>query len=254
MKITAFNSSPRAQHSNTHRIVAAFLEGCHDAGAETENIFLARKKIRPCLGCFDCWSVTPGKCILKDDMDELIEKVMSSDIVVLATPLYVDNVSGIMKNFLDRLIPIVMPYFEQDQNGETRHTRRYEKYPRLVAISNCGFPEQSHFQTLKLIFRRMARNLHTELIGEIYRSQGELLKSDHPVIKPKLKTYFDLVREAGRQIVMQGYITDDLQQKLEEPFIPNSYYSRGANKSWDELIAGRKHFLIRSPNHPEGEE
>ena len=251
MKITAFNSSPRAQHSNTHKIVQAFLYGCQQAGAETENIFLAQKKIHYCLGCFDCWSVSPGQCIIKDDMHELTEKLMTSDIVVLATPLYVDNVSGIMKNFLDRLIPIVMPHFEQDEHGETRHKRRFDKYPKFVAISNCGFPEQSHFQTLKLLFRRMARNLHTELIGEIYRGQGELLKSDHPAIKIRLKQYYALVQQAGYQIVKQGSISQELQEKLENPLIPKAFYNRGANKSWDELIAKKQHFPIRSPGHPD---
>ncbi len=251
MKITIFNSSPRAEHSNTHRIVKAFLKGCQKAGAETENIFLARKKIKNCLGCFDCWTIKPGQCIIKDDMRVLTDKVMASDIVVLATPLYVDNVSGIMKNFLDRLIPIVMPHFEKDPYGETRHKRRFNKYPKFVAISNCGFPEQSHFQTLKLIFRRMARNLHTELIGEIYRGQGELLKSDHPAVKLRLKQYFALVEEAGYQIVTKGYISQDLQEKLEKPLIPASFYNRGANKSWDDLIEKKEHFPIRSPGHPD---
>lgn len=249
MKITAFNASPRAQHSNTHRMVSAFLKGCQQAGAETENIFLAKKKIHYCLGCFDCWTITPGQCIIKDDMTELTDKLMSSDIVVLATPLYVDNVSGIMKNFLDRLIPIVMPYFDKDPQGETRHKPRFERYPKFVVISNCGFPEQSHFQTLKLIFRRMARNLHTQVIGKIYRGQGELLKSDHPALRPILKQYFRNIEQAGTQIVTQGYIDDDLQKKLEKPLIPNGLYNRGANKSWDELIEKKAHFPIRTPDN-----
>ncbi len=232
MKITAFNGSPRGKAGNTHIIVEEFLKGAEEAGAETENILLNKKKIRECIGCFDCWTKTPGECIIKDDMDELMEKFVSSDIVVMASPLYTDNVSGLMKIFMDRMIPIIEPYFVRDENGETRHKKRYEKYPKIAVISNCGFPEQSHFQVLKLFFRRVARNLHTEVIGEIYRGEGEILKNENPLIKPFIKKYLYFVKKAGEEIVKNGKISEEIQKKLERPIIPYRLYFSGANKSW----------------------
>ena len=234
MRITAFNGSPKGKRSNTNIIVEKFLEGAREEGAETENIFLFKKKIRPCIGCFDCWSKTPGKCIIRDDMDELVEKFISSDIVVMATPLYVDNVSSTMKLFMDRLIPIVEPFFEKDEFGETRHKKRYEKYPKIVVISNCGFPEQTHFQVLKLLFRRVARNMHSEVIGEIYRGEGEILQFEAPIIKPFIKKYLKYVKIAGKEIVKDMGISEETQKKLEKPIIPYKFYFNGANKSWDK--------------------
>ena len=105
VRITAFNGSPRGERSNTHKIVAEFLKGAEEASAEVENIFLVDREIGHCTGCFGCWIKTPGNCVIKDDMDSLRENFMGSDIVVMATPVYVDGVSGIMKTFMDRMIP-----------------------------------------------------------------------------------------------------------------------------------------------------
>ena len=91
MKMVAFNGSPRAENGNTHVIVEAFLEGASKAGAEVENIFLAHKEIKPCRGCLACWLKTPGYCVTDDDMAELLEKFGSCDVVIFATPLYVEN-------------------------------------------------------------------------------------------------------------------------------------------------------------------
>ena len=135
MKITAFNGSPRGGRGNTNVMVEEFLAGAKDAGAEVESIQLADKKINHCIGCFACWIKTPGECCHDDDQAELLKKFIGSDIVVLATPLYVDNVTGIMKDFLDRLIPILDPHFTVDEHGETTHVERYEEYPEFVVIT-----------------------------------------------------------------------------------------------------------------------
>ena len=137
MKITAFNGSPKAERGNTHVMVAAFLEGAAKAGAETENVLLARKKIGHCIGCFTCWTKTPGKCVIKDDMEDLLKKYMGSDIAIMASPLYVDHVTGIMKDFMDRMLPLVCPQFEMGDAGQTRHVSRFSKYPSIIYMSTA---------------------------------------------------------------------------------------------------------------------
>ena len=235
MKMVAFNGSPRAEKGNTHVIVEAFLKGAATAGAEVENIFLARKEINPCRGCLACWLKTPGHCVTNDDMAELLEKFSSCDVVVFATPLYVDNVTGLMKNFMDRFMPGADPHFSKDKNGECRHNATI-KPPKFVVISNCGFPEISHFQVLKLLFKRVARNFNTEVIGEIYRSGGALL-ADHPVVlKPLIYRYKQLVRKAGQQIVNNGRISEELQMLLEKPLLPKHVYIEQANRYFDREL------------------
>ena len=237
MKITVFNGSPRGVKSNTHFMVKEFLSGAQSAGAETENIFLIKQKIGLCMGCFDCWTKTPGVCIQKDDMQKLLEKFISSDIVVFAFPLYVDNVSGLMKLFMDRMIPILDPHFELDENGEVYHKKRYGKYPLIVVISNCGFPEQTNFQVVHLLFKRIARNMHSKVIAEIYRGGGEILHNDIVFLKPLINKYKKILRKAGTEIVSRLQLSEKTVAELEKPIIPHKHYIKGGNRHWDKLLS-----------------
>lgn len=237
MKVTIFNGSPRGKKGNTHVMVKEFSKGAGRAGAEVENIFLMKKKIRPCRGCFTCWIKTPGKCVIKDDMAELNKKFCESDIVVFATPVYVDNVTGIMKNFMDRLIAGLDPHFEKDECGECVHISRSEKQAKLVVISNCGFPEQSHFQVLELLFRRVARNMRSEVIGEIYRSGGGILKEAPIIFKPIVREYKKLLQTAGMEIVEKQRLSEETRLKLERPLLSDEQYISAANERLDALLA-----------------
>ena len=243
MKITVFNGSPKAERGNTHVIAEAFLEGAREAGAEVETVFIAKKKIKPCTGCYTCWMKTPGKCAHQDDMEELIGKFISSDIVVFATPLYVDNVTGLMKNFMDRLIPIGDPHWEKDENGECRHLMRNRKPGKIAVISNCGFPQQSHFQVIRLYYRRVARNIHAELIAEVYRDGGALLTTSTKELLPLVARYKKLVERAGRETVESSRLSPETIAKLEEPLLPSPTYVedfvRFANKRVDDILAKR---------------
>jgi multimeric flavodoxin WrbA len=237
MKVTIFNGSPRGKKGNTHLMVKEFSKGAELGRAEVENVFLAKKKIRPCRGCFTCWIKKPGQCVIKDDMAELIQKFGESDIVVFATPVYVDNVTGIMKNFMDRLIAGLDPHFEKDKGGECVHISRSEKQPKLVVISNCGFPEQSHFQVLELLFRRVARNMRSEVIGEIYRSGGGILREAPLILKPAISKYKKLLQTAGMEIVEKQRLSEETRLKLERPFVPDEQYIAASNERFDVLLA-----------------
>ena len=74
MKVLVLNGSPKAERSNTLNITKAFLKG-FPADTEVEQVNLYKKDIKPCLGCFSCWSRTPGQCVIKDDMQDIYEKI-----------------------------------------------------------------------------------------------------------------------------------------------------------------------------------
>ncbi|MFH1845985.1 MAG: flavodoxin family protein [Candidatus Omnitrophota bacterium] len=236
MKIIAFNGSPRGKKGNTYIMVESFLKGADEAGAQVEQVLLAEKKISHCRGCFRCWVKTPGRCVIDDDMKMLLPQIKGTDIIVFATPLYVDNVTGLMKNFMDRILPLGDPHLVKDEKGECRHPARYGKTPKIAVISNCGFPEQSQFTVLQLLFKRVARNMHSEVIAEIYCGEGELLKQSNPKLKPILDKYKDVLRRAGREVVEQAKLSEETIEDLKRPLVPRDEYISVANEFFDRLL------------------
>jgi multimeric flavodoxin WrbA len=237
MKITVFSGSHKGREGNTLIMVEEFLKGAEEAGAETENIILAEKNIEYCKGKFECLLKTPGKCTIRDDMDDLLPRFLASDIVVFACPVYFDNVPAIMKNFIDRLSPVLLPHFEEDEKGEYRHAKRYEKFPEIVVISNAGLPGQTNFEVESLFFRRLARTFHTELIAEIYRGEGEIFRGkDNIMLKPLLGKYKKLLRCAGKEIVENQALSEKTIKELEKPIVPPSLYIMFGNEEWDRML------------------
>lgn len=237
MKVIAINGSPKGQSSNTNIMVNAFLAGAEEAGAKTDNIFLAEKNINHCRGCFSCWLNEEKKCVIKDDMEEVLGGLLGVDILVLASPLYFDNISGILKTFMDRSIVGADPHFDKDANGECRHFKLPDvPSPKLVMISNCGFPERSHFQVISHWIKRAALNMHTEVIGEIYATQGGLLSTDIEGLRPVINNYLSYLKKAGQEIAIKMKISEETNKVLEQNFVPEEIYIREANLYFDSLL------------------
>ncbi|MDP4117009.1 MAG: flavodoxin family protein [Bacteroidota bacterium] len=98
--ILILSSSPR-KGGNSDLLCDRFMQGAQTAGHNTEKIFLKNKKINYCTGCGTCLN---GKksCPQKDDMAEVLEKMVAADVIVMATPVYFYTMCGQMKTFIDR--------------------------------------------------------------------------------------------------------------------------------------------------------
>lgn len=102
-KVLIISSSPR-KNGNSDRMCREFEKGAVEAGNEVCYVRLAEKNIGYCIGCYACQN--DGKCFKNDDMQELQEKVLAADVLVLATPVYFYSMSAQLKTFIDRLTPI----------------------------------------------------------------------------------------------------------------------------------------------------
>jgi multimeric flavodoxin WrbA len=101
MKILAIHGSPRTIRSTTRILANHVLEGAAEAGAETEMIDLCDLRITPCTACEGC--SFNGICVFEDDLPLIVERMRGADGIVFASPVYIDNVTGQMKVFFDRL-------------------------------------------------------------------------------------------------------------------------------------------------------
>ena len=102
-KVLILSTSPR-RNSNSEALAQAFARGAAEGGNEVELVAMREKELRFCRGCFACQKT--GKCVLRDDMGEIVPKMEQADVLVFATPIYYYEMSGQMKTLLDRGNPL----------------------------------------------------------------------------------------------------------------------------------------------------
>jgi putative sterol carrier protein len=213
-----------------------------DGGIEPEILFLKDYKINPCIGCYTCWSKTPGVCIHKDDMASLLDKLKAVDLVIYAQPLYVFTVPGITKNFLDRQIPLLEPFLIERPDGSTGHPNRYkdDNRGRMLLFSVCGFPEKDHFKAMVEMFRLMSRAGGRPLIGEILRPSSESMRFGERM-GGNYEMAMDALYRAGKEVTSQGYVSTATEDVISSPFLPDVHSFRAlGNRFWNTWIEYEK--------------
>lgn len=133
--ILGVNGSPR-KNGDTVKFLKRILKSAEKTGGKTLLIHLIEKNIKPCLGCY---SISPKRCrfpcIQKDDMVEIYKLLLKSDGIVLGSPAYWYNVTGLMKNFLDRLSSL-------ENNG---FLLKGKVIGSVVSAEESGGEEASHY-------------------------------------------------------------------------------------------------------------
>lgn len=100
-KVIIISSSPR-KGGNSDILCDEFQKGAQEAGHDIEKIFLKDKKINYCSGCGFCNTNNYTACSQKDDMNEILDKIIKADVIVMATPVYFYTMCAQMKTFIDR--------------------------------------------------------------------------------------------------------------------------------------------------------
>ena len=221
MKILVINGSPKGERSDTMKVTRAFLDGM---GETYDYIDTMRVDVKPCLGCYACWFQTPGKCIQHDDMAQILEKLLASDLVIWSTPLYCYSVPSNLKALYDRLIPLGSHTQEVDKTGGTYHPGRQEIKTNIMLICGCGFPNrENNTEAMEFQFGRM----FSRDCPRIFTLEAPLLSIEEA--KPVAEPYLSLVRKAGEEFRATGHISEETQARLDAPMIPPDVYRARIN-------------------------
>jgi hypothetical protein len=212
-------------------ILNPLVEGMHEAGAQVEVVNLRHRTVRNCIGCYTCWTKTPGVCIHKDDMAlELFPKWLEADMAVYATPLYHFTMTASMKAFIERTLPAWEPFFVQSKDRTTHPVRH--KVPKVVVMSVAGFPEMPVFDQLSSYVRFL---FGRGLLAEIYRPGAEsLARMPFP---GKREEILAALRGAGRELVQSQKVSDETLARITQPLGTESVFAKIGDLMWKTCIA-----------------
>lgn len=233
MKVVAINSSPKAENGHTNQILSPFVDGMRDAGAEVDVFFLKHLRIEPCCGLYNCFFVTPSQCSQSDDMATILPKMRDADVWVLATPVHLDGVSGMMKNFIDRLLPLIDPRLEM-RDGHARHVvRPGHKWGKVLLLSTCGLSEMDNFDPLIMHLKAACKNLARGFAGAVLRPQSSGMLDTS---EGKVDDIFAAAREAGRQFVRDGEMAPETLAAVAREIMTNEAFMDNANTMLDIML------------------
>ena len=166
MKFIILFGSPRKQ-GNTISLVEPFIKEIKDSGNEAEIVWLYDKEIKGCIACRNCqkdWTVF--HCIIKDDMQEIFAKILASDKIILATPIYSWSCPAPMKALLDRLVYGMNKYY-----GEEKGPALW-KGKSVALITTCGYRPENGSDLFEESIKRYCK--HSQLVYEGMLSERDL--------------------------------------------------------------------------------
>lgn len=108
MKILVLNGSPRL-HGNTAAMVEAFAEGAREQNHDVTVVSVCQKKIAGCLACEYCHTKGEGRCIQKDDMQEIYPILEEAEMIILASPIYYHSFTGQLQCAINRIYALDKP-------------------------------------------------------------------------------------------------------------------------------------------------
>lgn len=167
MKVLAFVGSPR-KNGNSAVLVNEVLKAAESKGAETKTVFINDLDFKGCQACMSCKTKTET-CAQKDDMTPLMEEIQEADAVVIGSPVYMGQVTGQTKTFIDRWYSFMRADF----------TTRLNEGKKVVMVLSQGQPDADMFSYITKGFNGMFKGMlkaesFEPLIAAGVRAPGEI--------------------------------------------------------------------------------
>ena len=142
-------------------------------------------------------------------MENILPLIAKSDILILATPVYVDGMTGQLKTLIERMLPLVKGRVEL-RNDHMRHLPRDPKKQNKIAlVSPSGFTEMDNIVPLESHVKGIAKNLNYSYIGGILAPGFRYGYNEENHMKA-----LEIIADAGKELVINGYISSNVSEKL----------------------------------------
>lgn len=168
MNVIAINGSPKAE-GNTYHALKIVTEQLENEGILTEIIHVGNKNIRGCIACGGCVKNKNEKCVIEDDVNEIIQKLKEADGILIGSPVYYASIAGTLKCLLDRTF-----YVAGANGGLFRH----KVGASVVAVRRSGevatFDHLNHYFTLAEMFVPSSNYwnvIHGRMPGEVLQDE-----------------------------------------------------------------------------------
>jgi len=164
MKTVLIDCNPDKTDVVSENMVDQTEQIFNDQGHYTQRLIIRDMNIHFCVGCWDCWVKTPGKCTIKDEMQLIHKAVINADHVIFLSPLKMGFISTEMKKVQERLIPLLLPNIDIVED-ECHHKKRYDHYPKLslLLLREISTTEED-IKINQDIFKRFTLNFRSEVL------------------------------------------------------------------------------------------
>lgn len=139
---------------------------------EIKYIDLSSLNISNCVGCFGCWTKTPGKCVIRDDAVSVYPLIAQSDEIIYVSRIKYGGYDTVMKTMLERAIP-VQQAFIQILDGETHHVQR-DVALKKAKIMAYGCTNEEEKDVFRQLIRRNAKNMNFKNHEVVFTSEEDV--------------------------------------------------------------------------------
>ncbi len=205
MKVIAINGSPR-KNWNTDTLLKNALDGAAATGAATGMVYLYDLKFRGCVSCLGCKlqkEPRPNRCVLRDDLTAVLDRVHEADAVILGSPIYFSEVTGEMRSFFERFL---FQYLNYDD-----HTKPLSPKKRIALVFTMNISE-SLFDDFgyKTLFQR-----YEEWMKQYFGHCETLLATDTLQAKDYSRYHLGMFDAKAKQLRHETVFPQECQKAYE---------------------------------------
>jgi len=214
MKVLVVNGSVRKEKGYTAKILAPFIKGMEQAGAQVDLLYSKQLNVTPCSGDFSCWYENSGECYINDSMQQVYPKLKEADILVLGIPVYLPIPSQ-MQKFLNRLMPLMNPVLQIKDRRTQIRWHDDVRIRKIILVSVCGWWEMGNFDLVEHITKEICLKVSVDFAGSVLRPHADIL----PHEKEKSIEVFKALEELGFCLIKDGSLSEDLLKVVAQPLI-----------------------------------